>query len=384
MKLIKKALAVLCALVLLSSFAFAEEESVATPTDLGPVVTEEQIPGEDAAEADPEDDHSDEAPADEIPVEEPDEETTEETNEEDSAPGIEIVIARTLRPGQSWNGTIKRNTPTILKLDLERAQKIYILVKGEDVLAAVQKADRYDDMASGKLTDTETKELVIGLDAEAGSYLISLKAGDNSLLAKTEVTIMDQAAYDAWIAEHQAAEKDEQLDETAAEQEAGTEAETDASADEPEADSEQIAEEEYDAEEKPEEEPEKEPESEPVEEVKEDAGEEPEDEPEEIPGEDNEEEVEDVPETIPEPERSIEVNVTWDVPEPIIGDTAHFHAILTGYEGLSYTMQWQFSPDRKEWTDITGETNDTMDVVVTEENNLVYWRIVVYLEDDQE
>ena len=47
-------------------------------------------------------------------------------------------------------------------------------------------------------------------------------------------------------------------------------------------------------------------------------------------------------------------------------------------------MQWQYSTDRISWTDITGETNDTMNVIVTEENNLVYWRIIVYLEEDEE
>ena len=384
MKLIQKALAVLCALVLLSSFAFAEEESVATPTDLGPIVTEEQIPeedtvseGEEASETAsetgpedvlPEDNQYEEEPADEIPVEEPNEVTTEETDEDDSAPGIEIVIAKTLRPGQSWNGTIKRNTPTILKLDLERAQMIYILVKGEDVLAAVQKADRYDDTVSGKLTNAETNELVIELNAEAGSYLISLKAGDNSLLAKTEVIIMDQAAYDTWNAEHQVVEEDEQMDETTAEQEAGTETEPEDVTDEPETVPEQPAEPETETEENTEPKPEGEPE-EVIEEETE---------------AETEEETEAEPEEKPEPERNIEVYVTWDVPEPMIGDTAHFHAVLTGYEELSYTMQWQFSSDRKEWTDIIGETNDTMDVAVTEENNLVYWRIVVYLEEDQE
>ena len=83
-------------------------------------------------------------------------------------------------------------------------------------------------------------------------------------------------------------------------------------------------------------------------------------------------------------ERSIQVDVSWDVPDPMIGDTAHFKAILDGYDGLEYTMQWQYSPDDINWHDIPNETNATMDVVVTPENNVVYWRILVYVEDDQE
>ncbi len=72
------------------------------------------------------------------------------------------------------------------------------------------------------------------------------------------------------------------------------------------------------------------------------------------------------------------------MPEPVIGDTAHFKAILEGYDGLQYTMQWQYSPDDITWTDIPNETKATMDVVVTPENNIVYWRILVYVEDSQE
>ena len=68
----------------------------------------------------------------------------------------------------------------------------------------------------------------------------------------------------------------------------------------------------------------------------------------------------------------------------MIGDTAHFKATLTGYEGCDYSMQWQYSHDRNDWIDIAGETKDTLDVVVTEQNNFVYWRIIVYLEMPQE
>ena len=81
--------------------------------------------------------------------------------------------------------------------------------------------------------------------------------------------------------------------------------------------------------------------------------------------------------------RSISVNVTFDTPNPVIGDTAHFCANLEGYENLNYTMQWQYSTDHEQWNDITGETKKTMDVVVTKENNVVYWRIVVYVEEEQ-
>ena len=72
------------------------------------------------------------------------------------------------------------------------------------------------------------------------------------------------------------------------------------------------------------------------------------------------------------------------MPEPVIGDTAHFRAVMEGYEGLEYTVQWQYSPDQETWYDLPGETNTNMDMVITEENNVVYWRILVYVIDDEE
>lgn len=83
-------------------------------------------------------------------------------------------------------------------------------------------------------------------------------------------------------------------------------------------------------------------------------------------------------------QRSITVEVITDEPDPVVGDTAHFRAILNGYDGLNYTMQWQYSDDRQTWYDIPDETNESMDVIVTPENNTVYWRILVYLEEEQE
>ena len=82
-------------------------------------------------------------------------------------------------------------------------------------------------------------------------------------------------------------------------------------------------------------------------------------------------------------ERHITVDVSWDVPDPVIGDTAHLKAVLEGYDDLEYTMQWQCGPDKTTWFDIPGETGPVMDVVVTEENNVFYWRILVYVEEKE-
>ena len=99
---------------------------------------------------------------------------------------------------------------------------------------------------------------------------------------------------------------------------------------------------------------------------------------------DNDPTEEEKPEAEEKPERHIAVDVIWDVPYPVIGDTAHFVAVLEGYDELQYTIQWQYSPDEEIWFDIPYATEPTMDVVVTEENNEVFWRILVFVEDDQE
>ena len=86
----------------------------------------------------------------------------------------------------------------------------------------------------------------------------------------------------------------------------------------------------------------------------------------------------------PETGRSVDVEIKWDVEYPIVGDTAHFTATLNGYEDVDYSVQWQYSPDKETWYDIPGETETTMDMVITDENNVVYWRIIVYVEENQE
>ena len=327
MKKTRITLAIFCAIVLLCGTVFippASGETVpATPTDLEPADT-----AAESEQAEPE---------------APDSEETM-TGEEEQADSLEIAITKSVLPGQTWAGTLKRRTPSILKLDLNCAQTVYILIEGKDVAASIRKADRVNDEVPVLTTDPETDRLIIELNGEEGSYLLFLRAGENSLLAKAEVSFMNYTAYEAWLSEEPKTKTEEQP-ETAGEEgtgeRTGPETETVTGGEESEQDKET----------------ETNPENEP-------------------------EQAEEETALTPPPERSISVHVTFDVPDPAIGDTAHFKAILTGYEDLDYTMQWQYSSDRSEWTDIAGEMKDTMDIVVTEENNHVYWRIVVYLEGE--
>ena len=262
--------------------------------------------------------------------ENPDEEIEDvpESEAEETKPSEEIEIARTIHTGEEWNGILKRKKPTVLKLEAGNSQTIHMLVEGIDVWAQVQKTGEQTGEAPKQLTDPETNQVMVSWNADADDYLIFLGANENSLLAKVKVVFMDQEAFETWKAENTPEEPAEQ--------------------------------------------PEEEPEAEPEETT------------EEQPAADAEDRPEGEPDPIPEKNRSIRIDVTWDTPDPVIGDVAHFKAILDGYEGLTYTMQWQYSPDHEEWIDLQGETSDSMDIVVTEENNVVYWRIAVYIENDQE
>ena len=431
---------VICAAVFMacavSVWAFAEDIP-ATSTDL-PAAEEQgnpEIPGEETQPGEQEEQKEpvepEEVPAEAqpethelVPEEKPEEIPAEdqaeqpEDNQEGPAEGEEIIITKKLLVGQSWSGKVSKKKPAILKLDVSRSQSVHILVEGKNVWVAVEKTDRLTENPPRTETDPETKRTVISWSAQAGSYLITVGPVEPNPMAKATVTIMDDKAFEAWEAK-QAEEEPETAEEAVSEEEPAQE-----EAPEPEEETEPVEESKTDIEpeeetelteetesepeeEQPEEETEPEEESkmdiepeeeaEPIEEIESEPEEEQaeeETEPEEEAGSEPEEEAGSEPEEEQseenrteseiEPERHITVDVTWDVPDPAIGDTAHFKANLEGYDGLEYSTQWQYSPDRKTWYDIPDETSLTMDVIVTEENNIVYWRILVYVEDDQE
>ena len=80
---------------------------------------------------------------------------------------------------------------------------------------------------------------------------------------------------------------------------------------------------------------------------------------------------------------SVSFDVTWDG-EPALGATARFHAVLIGYDGLDYILQWQSSVDNVNWKDIEGANAEVMDVVITEDNCTLYWRVKVFIRVAQE
>ena len=419
---------VICAILLVTGAlsVWAAADSVpATPTDLKPSEDTdtpeetETVPGETGdqpGQNEPEK-PAEEKPEEEKPTEEPavapdtkpeKPEGQPEEPQEETVGSEEIIITKVVKIGETWSGRMKKTKPAILKLDVPQSQTVHMLVVGKNVWVTVDKADRMRENPPRTQTDPETGRKVISWSAEAGSYLITLGPVEPNLMAKAEVTFMNDSAYEAWMAaqeenepetgEEPVEEPGEEPEEEPGEEEPAENPEGEPEEGEPEEGQPEEEQPEGEPEEgQPEEEPEEgaPEEGEPGEEQPEEGqsegepeGEQPgegepeEEQPEETPEEEPEDE--NRPESEMEPERHITVDVSWDVPDPIIGDTAHLKATLDGYDELQYTMQWQYSPDKEIWYDIPGETGTAMDVVVTEENNVVYWRILVYVEEEEE
>lgn len=360
--------AFICAIMMICAVFVptAAEEMPATPTDLSPVeetvqeqtemAPAEEVPmdeqGEEPAEAEDipveeqgeEPDEPEEAPAEEptAPEETPAEEQEDEpAEEEEPSDSVEILITKAVRIGECWEGKVSRTRPAVLKLDLEYSRTVYMLVEGKGVCVTAEKTDGIGSSLFNAQTDPDTERAVVTWNAEAGSYLITVSPDENSLMARAKVSFMNEEAYKAW---------EEQISE----------------------------------------EPEEETSEEMTEETPEDPTEETTGASEEVNPETTEAITEETDEQADEPEftlpenRSVRINITWDTDHPRIGDTAHFGSVITGYENYSYTLQWQISRDEENWTDYSGATEPQLDVVLTEEMDGAFFRLVIYVESEQE
>lgn len=72
---------------------------------------------------------------------------------------------------------------------------------------------------------------------------------------------------------------------------------------------------------------------------------------------------------------SVAISAESDVVE--LGDDMVLTAILTGFEDLNYTLQWQFSADNANWANVDGATGFTLRVQMNEENRDYFWRVSV-------
>ena len=77
--------------------------------------------------------------------------------------------------------------------------------------------------------------------------------------------------------------------------------------------------------------------------------------------------------------RSVSVYVSCG-DELSYGDTVELYAVLKGYEGTSYEMQWQVSLDNSSWSDISGENGSEYELTLTEDNANNYYRVAVTID----
>lgn len=94
----------------------------------------------------------------------------------------------------------------------------------------------------------------------------------------------------------------------------------------------------------------------------------------ELPEEDAEPEIPEIPE-IDFSTLSVAISAESDVVE--LGGDMVLTAVLTGFEDLNYTLQWQFSADNANWADVDGATGSTLRVQMNEENRDYFWRVSV-------
>lgn len=78
-----------------------------------------------------------------------------------------------------------------------------------------------------------------------------------------------------------------------------------------------------------------------------------------------------------DPNRYIDVYVTFNDQEAVVGSTATLVAVLNGYDNLIYDLQWQQSDDGSTWHDLEGGNQSRVDVVTSTENMNDYWRMQV-------
>ena len=93
-----------------------------------------------------------------------------------------------------------------------------------------------------------------------------------------------------------------------------------------------------------------------------------------LPEEDAEPEIPEIPE-IDFSTLSVAISAESDVVE--LGGDMVLTAVLTGFEDLNYTLQWQFSTDNANWADVDGATGSTLRVQMNEENRDYFWRVSV-------
>ena len=77
------------------------------------------------------------------------------------------------------------------------------------------------------------------------------------------------------------------------------------------------------------------------------------------------------------PDRAIDIYYSWNNEEPAFGGEVTFTAVLYGYENLEYNVQWQQSKDCAEWFDLQDACELDYSNIITPDNYMDYWRVLV-------
>ncbi len=76
-------------------------------------------------------------------------------------------------------------------------------------------------------------------------------------------------------------------------------------------------------------------------------------------------------------ERSVSVYAIFDGDAVNFGDRITLKAVLKGYEGTRYSLQWQVSTDNTNWANVSGETDSEYSFTVDTDNASNYYRVAV-------
>ena len=294
---------------------------------------------------------------DEVPAEEPAEETTDdETPAETPAPTIQVSVKTydALKVGHSISDTLIAGQKAKIQVKCGKNANVILTLSAnpDDVVVTIEGTEaRFVSDGNGtytcELTDvpfrkfniiiSAKQELDFTLSAAAGEANEEVPAEEDE--EEEEVAETEEETAEDINNEETAEETSEEVTEETAEEEVAEEAETSEENEEGE-----TAENEEDNIEETTEEPD-----------------------------------EEINPVLPE-DRSASFTVSFDDDEPIhtFGDTAHLDVVLEGYDGFIYTLQWQISEDGENWTDIEGANEARLDVLISEDNYLMQWRVVVY------
>ena len=79
-------------------------------------------------------------------------------------------------------------------------------------------------------------------------------------------------------------------------------------------------------------------------------------------------------------DRSVSVYAIFDGESVNLGDRITLKAVLKGYEGTSYSLQWQVSSDNANWANVLGETDAEYSFTVDTDNASNYYRVAVTID----